>query len=92
MNLLKHLIIQIESTEDVTDAYVESMQKTDPHFTAEENVFKVKLLSECYGRLEQREMIWRESEFIHNLGKGYFMQILLERYAYSEIVGTFILI
>ena len=54
MNLLKHLIIQIESTEDVTDAYVESMQKTDPHFTAEENVFKVKLLSECYGRLEQR--------------------------------------
>ena len=65
MNLLKHLIIQIESTEDVTDAYVESMQKTDPHFTAEENVFKVKLLSECYGRLEQREMIWRESEFIH---------------------------
>lgn len=92
MNLLKHLIIQIESTEDVTDAYVESMQKTDPHFTAEENVFKVKLLSECYGRLEQREMIWRESEFIHNLGKGYFMQILLERYAYSEIGGTFILI
>lgn len=73
MNLLKHLIIQIESTEDVTDAYVESMQKTDPHFIAEENVFKVKLLSECYGRLEQREMIWRESEFIHNLGKGYFM-------------------
>ena len=50
MNILKHLIIQIESTEDVTNAYVESMQKTDP-----------------------REMIWRESEFIHNLGKGYFM-------------------
>nr|DAL79537.1 MAG TPA: hypothetical protein [Caudoviricetes sp.] len=73
MNILKHLIIQIESTEDVTNAYVESMQKTDPNFTAEENVLKVKLLSECYGRLEQREMIWRESEFIHNLGKGYFM-------------------
>lgn len=36
-------------------------------------MLKVKLLSECYGRLEQREMIWRESEFIHNLGKGYFM-------------------
>lgn len=44
MNILKHLIIQIESTEDVTNAYVESMQKTDPNFTAEENVLKVKLL------------------------------------------------
>ena len=73
MNILKHLIIQIESTEDVTNAYVESMQKTDPNFTDEEIVLNVKLLSECYGRLEQREMIWKESEFIHNLGKGYFM-------------------
>lgn len=73
MNLLKHLIVQIESTEDVTDAYVEYMQKTEPHFTVEENVLKVKLLSECYGRLEQNEMIWRESEFIHYLELGYFM-------------------
>lgn len=73
MNILKHLIIQIESTKDVTDAYVEYMQKTEPHFTVEENVLKVKLLSECCGRLEQHEMIWRESEFIHYLELGYFM-------------------
>lgn len=32
MNILKHLIIQIESTEDVTNAYVESMQKNRSEF------------------------------------------------------------
>lgn len=73
MNLLEHLIVKIESTEDVTDAYIESMRKTEPYFTIEEKVFKVKLLADCYGHFGQYEMIWRESEFIHNLEKGYFM-------------------
>lgn len=73
MNLLKHLIVKIESTEDVTDAYIEFMRKTEPYFTIEEKVFKVKLLADCYGRLGQYEMIWRESEFIRHLELGYFM-------------------
>lgn len=74
MNILKHLIIQIESTEDVTNAYVESMQKTDPNFTAEENVLKVKLNCQSVMVVQNSvKMIWRESEFIQNLGKGYFM-------------------
>lgn len=38
MNLLEHLIVNIESTEDVTDAYIESMRKTEPYFTIEERV------------------------------------------------------
>lgn len=73
MNLLEHLIVNIESTEDVTDAYIESVRKTEPYFTIEERVFKVKLLADCCGHLGQYEMIWKESEFIHNLEKGYFM-------------------
>lgn len=73
MNLLEHLIVKVESTEDVTDAYIESMRKTDPYFTIGEKVFKVKLLADCYGHLGQYEMIWRESEFTHYLELGYFM-------------------
>lgn len=73
MNLLEHLIVKIESTEDVTGTYVESMRKTEPYFTIEEKVLKVKLLADCYGHLGQYEMIWRESEFIHYLELGYFM-------------------
>lgn len=73
MNLLEHMIVKIESTKDVTEEYVNAMRESDPYFTIDEKVFRISLISECYGILEQTKVIWRESEFIHNLEKGYFM-------------------
>ncbi len=73
MNPPEHLIVKIESLDDVTEEYIESKRKKDPYFTIDEKVFNVTLISECCGMLEQKKMIWRESEFIHNLGRGYFL-------------------
>lgn len=73
MNLVEHLIVKIESLDDVTEKYIEYMKEADSCFTIEEKVFKVKLLADCYGHLGYHEMIWRESEFIHYLELGYFM-------------------
>lgn len=65
--------MKMESIEDVTEEYIRFMKKESPNFSTNEKMFKIKLITECYGRLEEREMIWKESEFIHNLEKGYFM-------------------
>lgn len=73
MNLLKYLIVKLESVEDWTNEYEELKRKTISHFKSDEKIFKIKLMTECCGRLKQREVIWRESEFIRYLELGHFM-------------------
>lgn len=57
MNPPEHLIIKIESLDDVTEEYIESKRKKDPYFTIDEKVFNVTLMSECCGMLEAKNIL-----------------------------------
>ena len=64
MNLLEHYIKKVISIEPCEEEW--SLQYTDMEF------FKVKLMCECHGLVEESVYIWEKQEMEEYFNRGFF--------------------
>lgn len=74
MKLLKHYVLQIFKTEDVTEefeAYVRD--NLNRKYKAKEKSFRVYLKEDCEGEIQNVEKVWAKSYLEEVKERGYYL-------------------